>query len=270
MAALLKGVSKLLLGLSLGPSDEDFIRCLDYEMLERQFAIHKYYPKFVHNLDYLTPQIRRMIGNKPVYAKANKIAKKIRKEQRREDEAAKKEHLREKREQKRELRHEQRQERASEKEEYRQMLRKQKEQRWEMRRHHLNQLAPMSKENSVYLRILDSTPMSHGNLWETISSDDHEPVLFRNPFEDGQDVLRQSRGDHRPRQNSVQLVRSKGFSSRLRDIIMNPKEEEELDLQRTQLFDQTRLTMTMNRGLKNSIMKLADKTHRTSEQIGTY
>lgn len=53
------------------PEDEDYIKALDYDELERRFDIHKYYPKFIHNYDYLTPQIRELICDKPIYAKAN-------------------------------------------------------------------------------------------------------------------------------------------------------------------------------------------------------
>ncbi|PIS48198.1 hypothetical protein CJI97_005631, partial [Candidozyma auris] len=56
-------------------TDEDFIRFLDYEELERKFGCHKYYPKFLNNYDYSTPEIKEMIGNKPVYSKANKHLK---------------------------------------------------------------------------------------------------------------------------------------------------------------------------------------------------
>lgn len=57
------------------PDNDDFIKTLDYEELERRFDIHKYYPKFIHNYDYSTPQIRSMIRDKPIYAKANEHLK---------------------------------------------------------------------------------------------------------------------------------------------------------------------------------------------------
>lgn len=57
------------------PTNEDFIRILDYDDLERRFHIYKYVPRFIHNYDYSTPQIRQMIGDKPVYAKANQHVK---------------------------------------------------------------------------------------------------------------------------------------------------------------------------------------------------
>lgn len=62
-------------GSAVLPADDDFIKFLDYDDLERRFEIHKYYPNFIHNHDYLTPQIREMISDKPIYAKANEHLK---------------------------------------------------------------------------------------------------------------------------------------------------------------------------------------------------
>jgi len=64
-------------GPRLVPADDDFIRTLDYEDLEQRFHIRKYYPLFIHNYDYLTPQIREMIRDKPIYAKANEHVKNV-------------------------------------------------------------------------------------------------------------------------------------------------------------------------------------------------
>ncbi|KAM3125274.1 hypothetical protein CJJ07_002609 [Candidozyma auris] len=78
MTTLLKGLGKLQVSsnpVSDSPTDEDFIRFLDYEELERKFGCDKYYPKFLNNYDYSTPEIKEMIGNKPVYSKANKHLK---------------------------------------------------------------------------------------------------------------------------------------------------------------------------------------------------
>lgn len=77
MTALLKRGDKLasLLRPEYQPDDEDYIKTLDYEELEKRFEIHKYYPKFIHNYDYSTPQIRQMLRDKPIYAKANEHLK---------------------------------------------------------------------------------------------------------------------------------------------------------------------------------------------------
>lgn len=77
MTALLKLGDKLngLLRPEYQPDDEDYIKTLDYEELEKRFDIHKYYPKYIHNYDYSTPQIRQMLRDKPIYAKANEHLK---------------------------------------------------------------------------------------------------------------------------------------------------------------------------------------------------
>ncbi|PVH13875.1 uncharacterized protein CXQ87_001993 [Candidozyma duobushaemuli] len=68
MTTLLKGIGKLHVSsntASDSPTDEDFIKCLDYDELERKFGCFKYYPKFLNNYDYSTPEIKEMIGDKP-------------------------------------------------------------------------------------------------------------------------------------------------------------------------------------------------------------
>lgn len=51
-------------------SDSQFIRTIDYEELERKFSIHKCYPQFIHN-DVPTPQLKKLVEDKPIYAKAH-------------------------------------------------------------------------------------------------------------------------------------------------------------------------------------------------------
>ena len=51
-------------------SDNQFIRTIDYDELERKFSIHKCYPQFIHN-DIPTPQLKKLVEGKPIYAKAN-------------------------------------------------------------------------------------------------------------------------------------------------------------------------------------------------------
>lgn len=133
---------------AMEPADDDFIRTLDYDDLEQRYDIHKYYPKFIHNYDYLTPQIREMIGDKPVYAKANehvknfknpgarktyvteidvatgqmKVREKKVKEKRREgkeDRTERREDMKERKEERKEKRREDRKERSDERKERR-------------------------------------------------------------------------------------------------------------------------------------------------------
>lgn len=87
-----KGISKLSFNSSGGPTDEDFIRSIDYDELEKNFQVHKYYPQFIHN-DLPTPSLKEMIANKPIYAKANgHLTKEQKREQMKE---FRREHMRE-------------------------------------------------------------------------------------------------------------------------------------------------------------------------------
>lgn len=56
--------------------DENFIRKADYAMLEQRYGLAKYYPSYVHNPLILTPVLRDLIIDKPLYADANRRKKK--------------------------------------------------------------------------------------------------------------------------------------------------------------------------------------------------
>ncbi|QFZ29824.1 hypothetical protein EJF18_60337 [Clavispora lusitaniae] len=54
---------------------DNWVRTLDYDYLERNYNIHKYYPQFIHNTDISTPELRAELSDKPIYAQASKLAK---------------------------------------------------------------------------------------------------------------------------------------------------------------------------------------------------
>lgn len=56
--------------------DENFIRKADYAMLEQRYGLCKYYPCYVHNPLILTPVLKDLIIDKPLYADANRRKKK--------------------------------------------------------------------------------------------------------------------------------------------------------------------------------------------------
>lgn len=58
---------------NLRPKDEHSF--INYDELEQKYDIHKYYPKFLHNEDIETPEIKDMIYDKPIYSKANEHIK---------------------------------------------------------------------------------------------------------------------------------------------------------------------------------------------------
>ncbi|EGW33163.1 uncharacterized protein SPAPADRAFT_50076 [Spathaspora passalidarum NRRL Y-27907] len=78
---LARGVAKLSLSsiqASLQSSDNDereIIKHIDYDMLERAYNIHKYYPQYIHNYDISTPVLRMLIVDKPIYNDANQHLK---------------------------------------------------------------------------------------------------------------------------------------------------------------------------------------------------
>ncbi|GEQ66464.1 hypothetical protein JCM33374_g127 [Metschnikowia sp. JCM 33374] len=78
MTALVsKDLTKSTMGIEEGsvqriPDDIDLIPSLDYEELEQKYQIRKQHPRLIQNCDFTTPQIRAMICDKPIYAKANR------------------------------------------------------------------------------------------------------------------------------------------------------------------------------------------------------
>lgn len=67
----LNKVSLLLSNSSYSSSEDDLIRKLDYDKIEEELNVHKYQPQYIHN-DIDTPNLRRLICDKPIYANANK------------------------------------------------------------------------------------------------------------------------------------------------------------------------------------------------------
>ncbi|KAI5954066.1 gsk3 [Candida margitis] len=55
------------------------LKSIDYDYLEKQFQIYKYYPVYVHNGDITTPELKDLIVDKPIYNEANKHVKRNKK-----------------------------------------------------------------------------------------------------------------------------------------------------------------------------------------------
>lgn len=286
------------------PSDDEIIRHLDYDRLEQELDVHKYYPKFLHNYDYSTPQIKEMIGDKPVYSKANrknksgnkniaefdavtgevvpaaserKTAKKLEKalkkdlslSQAREKRAQKKEH----REQKKELREEYREEKKQLHQAYKDERRAEKEESRKLMREHMNQRRK-SASNSKSTDTFEPIPFPK-------SEDPAADFTFRDPFQSNQSTLVPSRQKShlaQSRKNSIRtldrvLLRKPSLSLKLRDMVLLKRHEEKTDnlLERTNSYDQTKSTMTSVRGAQNDLLRFDDRTgRRMSETIGTY
>lgn len=77
MSILISGLNKLNITKSNNkneldqPSNGELIKKLNYEELEKNYEIHKYYPQFIHNQGISTPTIKELIIDKPIYSKAN-------------------------------------------------------------------------------------------------------------------------------------------------------------------------------------------------------
>lgn len=128
---LSKGLNKLALsGGNDSPTDRDYIDHLDYEELEEKYCVHKYYPQYIHNVDASTPMIKELIGNKPIYAQANRHVKKKKRQEdrqeRKEEKKAQREEKKEQHKERKELRDAQRQERRHLREDQLQRLHSQK------------------------------------------------------------------------------------------------------------------------------------------------
>ncbi|ODV79795.1 uncharacterized protein CANTADRAFT_5503 [Suhomyces tanzawaensis NRRL Y-17324] len=88
------------------PSDNDYIKYLDYPALEANYNIHKYVPSYIHNGGIATPIIRDLIVDKPIYAAANSHVKKKKKKKGTSDGKTKKAERHEAHEAKKAERHE--------------------------------------------------------------------------------------------------------------------------------------------------------------------
>lgn len=228
MSALIsKGISKLTPGdhidLSELPlNDTSIIRALDYEELEEKYQIQKYYPRFIHNYDYSTPQIKEMIQDKPIYAKANRhkkratsetkkratefdlitgeaigldkskkdlkvfergLRKELKRDQINEQKLQRKEH--------REHRKEQFEDRKSLKEQHRQEMKDEREESRRILREHLSKRKKAAYVPAPFLPAYqprDHTEAQPGDQ-KMEGSKTRTDLLFRNPFDSTQSTL---------------------------------------------------------------------------------
>lgn len=51
---------------------EKWVRAIDYEYLEREYNIHKYYPCMIRNCDVSTPELVQELSTKPIYDRVNR------------------------------------------------------------------------------------------------------------------------------------------------------------------------------------------------------
>lgn len=66
--------------------NDQFIRNVDYNQIEEEFGVVKYYPNYVHNPHISTPELKSLIEDKPIYkqVKNREFKKELRKNQRKQ------------------------------------------------------------------------------------------------------------------------------------------------------------------------------------------
>lgn len=254
-STILHGLNRLLVkaqapgGEHADPTNNDFIQCLDYEALEKHFDIHKYYPKYIHNYDYLTPTIKSLIADKPIYAKANRhvknwknpgtrktlittidldtgeaeiVEKSPKRKQRRDLIREQRQERRELRLEQREARHQMRnsaQESAKEfRQERRDLIKDHLQEKRDLHRDHLQELHAVKRKPNYICHphqkteLADKPTKSESTSKESLHSPDHKQTVFRNPF-DSQSTLVQSTG---PTSVSMTAANSDDYTHRTR------------------------------------------------------
>lgn len=214
-------------------NNDDLIKVLDYQELEEKFQIYKYYPKFIHNYDISTPQIKSLIVNKPIYSKANhhvKEMKQLRRQQRKERDqlrSEKKDDRQAKKDRKEAARRERRQERKlngqetwDQRQDRQELDRGQDRQELDWRQPRQNEAPGPARRPNYILPPRNQAPANHilpprnqgpGRALSPPANqvpDLDDSLVFRNPFDPAQATLVGTRTNdypkvHHNRQNSV-------------------------------------------------------------------
>lgn len=247
--------------------EQEIIRNLDYDELEKKFQIYKYYPSFIHNNDCSTPRLKAMICSKPIYAKASGPTNKP-------DKAKKSEAKKAEREERHRLRHERVQEKREMKQEHRKERHMLREQHREERK--TSRIAPPQNINETYVEHIEYAPESETDFSIRPDSKSEvkskpEPVpAFNNPFGSGQATLvanDSASGDANSKE-PMGAVRRTSISDRLRGIFLK-RPTTEHPAKRSMSFDQTKTNLTSSRAAELSMMKLTEN-RRPSDDIRTY
>lgn len=228
------------------PSSRDFIRNLDYQQLENQYQIHKYYPTNIHN-EISTPTLRDQLQNTPIYAKANKAVKKPSKQ------------------------------RCSSLNPYN------KTRRFDTKQSEgFDTLIPIAggrRGNERHPEVKNLSEVEKREEHEKTEVQEkqdqtkvHEnEFVFNNPFDDGKIIHRGIGHKSSKRQNSI--------ASRMLNFVRGEaplkqeKSEGDVALHRSRSFDQTKSNLTSTRIRKKSIfpkLKQSNESRRGSEQLSMY
>lgn len=249
--------------------EQEIIRNLDYDELEKKFQIYKYYPSFIHNNDCSTPRLKAMICDKPIYAKASGAPTKADKAKRSEAKKAQKE-------ERHRLRHERLQEKRDMKHEHRKERHMLREQHREERK--TSRIAPPQNINETYVEHVEYAPDSESDVSKGPDSKTETKIqvkpeaipAFNNPFGSGQATLVANdsvQGDANPREQEY-FLRKNSISDRLRGLFFK-RPGSEHPAKRSMSFDQTKTNLTSSRAAELSMMKLTEN-RRPSDDIRTY
>lgn len=271
-----KGINKLSLNSSGGPTDEDFIRNIDYDELERKFHVHKYYPQFIHN-ELSTPNLKEMIADKPIYAKANDH---LTREQKREQiKELKRAYMREQKQIREREKDYKRQDRLSNKwcnGDYMKIRASRADQGLEGTR----RPRQMTHEENRDMNGQGQHDTTHNDYQGAIrAANGHSrhhskhDMVFRNPFDSNESTLIEKD----PTTSAVKTHRQNSIAGKLMSFIKGRLDDESSDdnnLALSKSYDQTKSTMTTTRkksklhGFKTRINELTNR--RYTDQLGMY
>lgn len=271
-----KGINKLSLNSSGAPTDEDFIRNIDYDELERKFHVRKYYPQFIHN-ELATPNLKEMIADKPIYAKANDH---LTKEQKREQiKELKRAYMREQKQiREQENLHRKRkpvanrwcngvatQRRASRPEQGLEETRRPRQ----MTQEDVGVVNGQGPHDTTQHEHRSTIGIPNGHSRHHSKHD----MVFRNPFDSNQSTLI----ENDPTTSAVKTHRQNSIAGKLMNFIKGRLDDESSDdnnLTLSKSYDQTKSTMTTTRkkpklhGFKTKINELTNK--RYTDNLGMY
>ncbi|ODV65533.1 hypothetical protein HYPBUDRAFT_150175 [Hyphopichia burtonii NRRL Y-1933] len=222
MSILISGLNKLNITKSNNkneldqPSNGELIKKLNYEELEKNYEIHKYYPQFIHNQGISTPTIKELIIDKPIYSKANehiegwknpgtrkaliteldietgelkryeqpdkdqrkdrREERRERREERREDRKDRREERREDRKDRREDRRERREDRREDRHERREELREHRHERREELREHRHERKEVRRRRKREPHGLFTNQLTMPSVYERYRSSSEESL----------------------------------------------------------------------------------------------
>ncbi|CAH6721506.1 hypothetical protein CLIB1444_06S03752 [[Candida] jaroonii] len=264
----------IMVSINLRPKDE--LSNINYDLLAKKYQMYKYYPKYFHNEELKTPDIKEMIIDKPIYSSANEhlddyVNPGVMKiyETELDLDSGKLTITKERKEKRKEKREEKIAERAERREE-REEKRKEKREERKERRESRSEKGNKDERKLERKRERQENKCKLVERRKLIESKEKPGVVFKNPF--GNEPLHKLSTTYSNETNITNFTnytqismgsneRKNSITSRLVNLLSNTSDD--YDLERTNSFDQTKSNMT--KGRKRLFSK-----KRYSDQIGTY